>query len=331
MSADSFWDKLPRPFLALAPMADVTDAAFRHIIARYGKPDVMWSEFVSADGLYHTREVERMPDADNPLMRDLAYTEAERPIVAQLFSSSPAMLAYGARVVAELGFDGVDINMGCPDRAIEKQHAGAALIKRPALARELIRAAVEGAGGLPVSVKTRIGYRTNELRTWLPELLAEAPAAITVHARTRLELSRVPARWEHIREAVALRDAFRERTGVEVRIIGNGDVLNRADGLQKASASGADGAMIGRAFFGTPWLLSEGEPTRTERLRILVEHCRAFEERCSHKPFAVMKKHFKAYVHGYPGAADLREKLYGCACADEVAGVLAADSFNSTH
>ena len=89
--------------------------------------------------------------------------------------------------------------------------------------------------------------------------------------------------------------------------------------------------MIGRAFFGTPWLLSEGEPTRTERLRILVEHCRAFEEHCSHKPFAVMKKHFKAYVHGYPGAAELREKLYGCACADEVAGVLAAGSFSSTH
>lgn len=318
----SFWDKLPKPFFALAPMADVTDAAFRHLIALCGAPDVTWTEFVSADGLYHTREVQKMPDSENPLMQNLRFSDIERPIVAQLFSSDPAMLEYGAHLVALLGFDGVDINMGCPDKAVEKQGAGAALMKNPAAARALIRAAKKGASTLPVSVKTRIGYRTNDLVTWLPELLAEEPAAVTVHARTRKELSDVPARWEHVREAVTLRN----KSGSSTYIIGNGDVLDLDDARKKVEESGADGAMLGRAVFGNPWLFSkdtkrsEGRNERTleEKLHTLVLHCNLFETLVPHKSFAVMKKHFKSYVHGFSGAAEARAVLFETKNAREV-------------
>jgi tRNA-dihydrouridine synthase len=355
----NFWQDLPRPFFVLAPMADVTDAAFRYIITKYGKPDVLWTEFVSADGLYHTRELQRLPDSENPLMKDLVYGEGERPIVAQIFSSKPAMIEYASALVTELGFDGVDINMGCPDRSIEKQKAGAALMKDSALARELIRAAKRGTQGkIPVSVNTRVGYNKVELDTWLPELLAEEPATITVHARTRKEMSDVPARWEHVRDAVDLRN----RQDVGTLIIGNGDVMTLEEGRQRIEESGADGVMIGRGIFGNPWLfaglsacrgedraqrphpnpplkegrevvplpLPEGEvgrgweqnPTTPEKLRVLTEHCHAFEELCGHKSFSVMKKHFKAYVRNFDGAAELRVRLMECNSAEEVETVI---------
>ena len=180
----NFWEKLNKPIFVLAPMADVTDAAFRRIIAKYGKPDVFWTEFVSADGLTLAPEEGR-----KKLLRDLEYSESERPIVAQFFTSNPENMKKAAELAVELGFDGIDINMGCPDKSVEKQKAGAALIKNPKLAREIIRAAKAGAGSLPVSVKTRLGYNKDELETWLPELLAEEPAVVTIHARTRKEMS----------------------------------------------------------------------------------------------------------------------------------------------
>ena len=145
----NFWQKLPKPFFTLAPMADVSDAAFRRVIAKYGKPDVTYTEFVSADGLALAPA-----DGRRKLLADLMYSEAERPIVAQFFTSNPKHMRRAAELARELGFDGVDINMGCPDRSVEKQGAGAALMKKPQLARELIRAAKDGSGGLPVSVKT---------------------------------------------------------------------------------------------------------------------------------------------------------------------------------
>ncbi len=183
--------------MVMAPLANVTDAAFRQIIAKYGKPHVLYTEFVSADGLFlGGREA---------LLRDLAYHPSERPIIAQFFTSRPQHMKQAAALARELGFDGIDINMGCPDKSVEKQGAGAALIKNPELAREIIRAAKEGAGGLPVSVKTRIGYNKNELETWLPEILKEEPAAVVIHARTRKEMSLVPARWEHVKQAVEIR------------------------------------------------------------------------------------------------------------------------------
>lgn len=332
--AMSFWKKLKKPIIVLAPMADVTDAPFRRMIAKYsaherldgtvGGPDVMWTEFVSADGL-----TKASPEGKEKLLKDLMYSEEERPIVAQLFSSTPEHMEYAARLCADLGFDGVDINMGCPDRSIEKQGCGSAMIKNPARAREIIRAAKRGAGSLPVSVKTRVGYNRDELDTWLPELLAEEPAAITLHARTRKEMSLVPANWEYVKRAVAIRDAL----GSETLILGNGDVQSIEDAHQRIAATGADGAMLGRAIFGNPWLFHSehdlGNVSLEERFRVMLEHTRLFEELLPHKNFAIMKKHFKAYVNGFDGAKELRVELMNAHSSGEMEGIV--ERFLSTQ
>ncbi len=295
-------------------MADVTDAPFRQLIAKYGKPDVTWTEFVSADGLALAPKAGR-----EKLLKSFIFTESERPIVAQFFTANPDHMKKAAELASELGFDGVDINMGCPDRAVEKQGAGAALIKNPKLARELVRAAKEGAKNLPVSVKTRIGYNKNELETWLPELLAENPAAITIHARTRKEMSDVPARWDMVKRAVEIRNALKSET----LIIGNGDALDIKDARKKVEATGADGVMLGRAIFGNPWLFSEKNPTQKEKLLVLLEHTLLFEKILTGtKNFSVMKKHFKAYVSGFSGAAELRAKLMETNSAREVKKII---------
>lgn len=318
---NNFWQKLEKPVVAIAPMADVTDPAFRSIIAKYGKPDVFWTEFVAADGLYHTREIQKLPDEENPLMLDLVYGTNERPIVAQIFSGNPEMIEYAAALMVSLGFDGVDINMGCPHRAIEKQGAGAHLMKEPELAAELIRAAKRGTEEkIPVSVKTRIGYTENVLDTWLPVLLDEQPAVVTVHARTRKEMSKVPARWEHIAEAVAIRDST--DAYADTLIMGNGDVESIKQAKTLAKDTGADGVMIGRGIFGNPWLFAEHVPTVQERLRVLLEHCELFDRYCAHKSYAVMKKHFKAYVTGFPGSKELRTELFNAKDTNEVGEII---------
>jgi len=318
----SFWDKLKKPFFVLAPMADVSDVAFRRMIAlesshvradgTVGGPDVMWTEFVSADGLMRAT-----PEGKEKLMKDLLYSETERPIVAQLFSATPEYMESAACLCKELGFDGIDINMGCPDKSIEKQGAGAAHIKDPDRAYEVIKAAQRGADGLPVSVKTRLGYNTDILDTWLPKVLSAEPAAVTIHARTRKEMSKVPARWERVARAVEIRN----ECGSKALILGNGDVLNLADARTKAEMSGADGIMLGRAIFGNPWLFSEHgieAVPLAKRLRVLVEHTKLFEELLPHKSFAIMKKHYKAYVTGFDGAAELRAELMNAPTATEV-------------
>ncbi len=313
--ANSFWNTLPRPFFTLAPMADVTDPAFRQVLAAYGKPDVTWTEFVSADGLYHTREIGKLPDAENPLMRDLQFTKGEHPIVAQFFSAKPEMMAYAAKLVAELGFDGIDINMGCPDRSIEKQGCGAAMIKNPATAAEIIRAAQSA--GIPVSVKTRVGYNTEILESWLPVILAEKPAAVTLHLRTRKEMSLVPARWELMQKAVEIRN----RLAPEVLLIGNGDVKDLADARMKAQTYGADGVMIGRGIFGNPWVFAGRTATDTpiaEKLTALITLAHAFEALRPKKSFHILKKHIKAFVTGFDGAADIRARLMETENADEL-------------
>lgn len=306
---NNFWTTLPKPFFALAPMADVTDAAFRRIITKYGKPDIFWTEFVSSDGLVLAPEEGR-----EKLLKDLEYTEDERPIVAQLFTSKPENIEKAVCLAKELGFDGVDINMGCPDRSIEKQGAGAAHIKDLENAKEVIAAAREGAGDIPVSVKTRLGYNKNEIDTWIKSLLELNLPALTVHARTRKEMSKVPARWEDVKEIVRMRNEVAPKT----LIIGNGDVVDIEDGRRRVNDSGADGAMLGRAIFGNPWLFSEQTPTFQEKLTVMVEHTKLFEELLPHKNFAVMKKHYKAYVNGFAGAAELRQKLMETNSAGEV-------------
>jgi nifR3 family TIM-barrel protein len=317
----SFWDGLKRPFFVMAPMADVTDAAYRRIIADIKAPDVTWTEFVSADGLYHTREMKKMADGENPLMRDFLFSEGERPILAQIFGSNPETISYAAKLAAELGFDGVDLNMGCPDKSIEKQGAGAAMIKTPENAREVIRAAKES--GLPVSVKTRIGYNKETMDEWLPVLLEEDIAALAVHLRTRKEMSLVPAHWELMRKAVEIRDRVNPKTP----IIGNGDVKDLEDARKKAEETGADGIMLGRAIFGNPWVFAgrkhEDTPPR-ERIEALVKLAYEFEKLQPKKSFHILKKHIKAFVTGFDGAAELRAKLMETESAEALAGVVAA-------
>ena len=330
-----FWQKLQKPFFVLAPMADVTDAAFRRVIAKYsahtrrdgtiGGPDVMWTEFVSADGLILASE-----EGKKKLMADLLYSEAERPIVAQLFSSDLENMERAARLCLELGFDGIDINMGCPDRSIEKQGCGAAMMKNPERARAIIAAAKRGGKGevhgeekeLSVSVKTRIGYNADDLEEWLPALLSEAPAAITFHARTRKEMSKVPAHWERIKRAVEIRDELKSET----RIIGNGDITDLADARAKARASRADGVMLGRAIFGNPWLFHPDRDVATvsleERLRVMVEHTKLFAELLPHKNLAIMKKHYKAYMQGFEGAHALRARLMESHSVPEIEAIV---------
>lgn len=310
----NFWAELQRPFFVLAPMADVTDAAFRRMIAKYSSPAtfVTYTEFVSADGLCLAPEEGRAK-----LMRDLLFTEAERPIVAQFFTANPAHMEKVAALASELGFNGVDINMGCPAGPVMNQGAGAELIKNPDLAVELIAAAKRGAPNLPVSVKTRLGYNTDALEEWIPKLLSAEPVVLTLHARTRKDMSKVPARWERVKRAVEIRNEL----GSKTLIVGNGDVKNMKEALARVAETGADGVMIGRGIFGTPWLFDLRSRTYTtaEKLRIAVEHTKLFEELLGDiKSFAIMKKHFKAYVEGFPGAKELRMELMETTSAKEV-------------
>ncbi len=362
----NFWQKMKdkgKPILCLAPMSDVTDVAFRHIIAKYSKKVskatlwgrgssrvaldtyVTYTEFVSADGLVLAPEKGR-----KKLLKDLEYSEIERPIVAQFFTSKPEMMEKAAELAVELGFDGIDINMGCPDKSIEKQGAGASLIKNPKLARELIKAAKRGIQNynghhcnlkkcgiinkkeIPISVKTRLGYNKDELEEWLPELLAENPAVIVVHARTRKEMSKVPANWERIKRAVEIRDEVSKATfdTQKTLIIGNGDIKDVADAIQKCKESGADGAMLGRAVFGKPWLFSNSRALENKNdmkvikkiLQILLEHTKLFEKKLGPpaggiKNFSIMKKHFKEYLRGV-NLKDLKSKLMETENAQEV-------------
>ncbi len=294
-------------------MANVTDAAFRRLIAQYGKPDIMYTEFVSANGLASAgREA---------LIRDLEYSESERPIIAQLFTADPEKMFEAAKIVAELKFDGIDINMGCPDKNVMKQGAGACLMKHPDIARELMKAAKAGAPNLPLSIKTRIGDTKNDLHHWLPELLSEKPAAIIIHCRTRKEMSKVPARWQHIAEAVTIAQ------GSGTLIIGNGDVKDLEDARVKAAETGADGVMLGRAIFGNPWLFNPKKNNATiplaERLKVMIEHTKLFNQLLGDiKPFAIMRKHYKAYANGFDGAKELRVQLMQTENIEEVEEVV---------
>jgi nifR3 family TIM-barrel protein len=335
----NFWEELPRPFFALAPMYDVTDSAFRQMFIKcsrgegvrnatsnepacpVGRPEVvfrtpfvLFTEFVSADGL-------ASDGGRAKLLRELYFVPAEQPIVAQIFGSKPETIREAVKIIKELGFAGVDINMGCPDRAVEKQGSGSALIKNPQLAREIILAAKEVAGDMPVSVKTRIGYSKIDTENWARIILETRPSAVTFHLRTRKELSKVEAHWE---EAEILGQLGKE---YNIPVICNGDVANVEEGKELAKKYKIDGVMIGRGAFGKPWLFAD-ETVRSrisgsleKRLLTVVEHAQLFEELylpgptndklfAGHtKNFSVMRKHFKAYVTGFKRAMALRTRL----------------------
>ena len=311
---NNFWKKLPKPFFALAPMLDVTDSPFRQIVEKCQKPDVFYAWFVSVDGLC-SRGKENILRTPN-----LQISKKENPIVVQLFGKDPEKFEKSAVIMAELGFDGIDINMGCPDKDILKQGAGAALIKDPKLAREIIEATKKGAGKLPVSVKTRIGfYKKNEMENWMKELLEEKPAAICLHGRTAVQRYGGEADWEAISKAVQ----FSKNS--ETLIIGNGDVKNREEGILKAKESKVNGIMIGRAILGNPWIFSQKEEliSQKEKLEMLKKHAKLFEKYYQEKKgFGNFRKYIRCYIWGFPEAKELRMKLMEAKSAKEIEKII---------
>ncbi|MEE8404344.1 MAG: tRNA-dihydrouridine synthase [candidate division Zixibacteria bacterium] len=315
-----FWDKIEKPIYAMAPMADVTDAAFRYMIAKYGKPDVMFTEFVSCDGLC---------SAGRPnLMKYLLYDEIERPIVIQLFGEKPENFYKSALFARELKFDGIDINMGCPVKTVTKTGSGAALINTPELGKEIIAAAIEGAGKLPVSVKTRIGYNSITIAEWVEHLLETNLAAITLHLRTKKEMSNVQAHWETAHEAVKL------ARQTDTLLLANGDLddLDQADKM--IEQTGIDGVMMARAIYGFPWLFDRTKTRESitvgDRLSAMIEHSRLYEKMFdSKKNFAVMIKHLRAYATGFNGARELRVMMEDVKNSKDVESRI--DKFRKMH
>lgn len=320
-----------RPLFVLAPMADVTDVAFRTVIADARAPDIFWTEFVSADGLIRATDIGKYK-----LKKDLLFDkEKQRPIIAQLFSSTYQYMYEATKLCIELGFDGVDINMGCPDKSIEKQKCGSAMIKNPEKAVEVIKACKDarndfGTPDFAVTVKTRVGYNAVEIDVWIPLLLEQEVDLITIHARTRKEMSKVPARWEHVNTVVKMRDAWAEKNPGKTAplIFGNGDITDIHDAYEKCTTFEADGAMIGRAMFGNPWLFKDIEhiatdkkfvPTREERIKTLIKQVEIFNAELGDvKSFALMKKFFKTYMVGFDDAKEVRESIMGMESAGEV-------------
>jgi tRNA-dihydrouridine synthase len=295
-----FWQALARPFFILAPMEDVTDTVFRQIVASCGRPDAYFTEFTSADGL--------VSRGRKKVGQRLVFTQAERPIVAQLWGLEPKNFYTCAREIAVLGFDGIDLNFGCPERSVVVKGAGAALIKNQPLAHEIIQATHEGAGGLPISVKTRIGYAQIETEPWIDFLLTHDLNAITIHGRTAKEMSAVPVHWDEIAKARELRN----HSGKKTLIVGNGDVRTRANGETLAKRYSLDGIMIGRGIFEDPWVFENPHQTHkaAERLQKFIAHIDLFTTTWGEtKNFLVLRKFVKTYVSGFTGASELRVKL----------------------
>jgi tRNA-dihydrouridine synthase len=348
-----FWEKLSKPIIGLSPMDGVTDAAFRYITAKYGHPSVTFTEFIPVEGV--CRGVLR-------LMDDFKYSEIERPIVAQVFGSNPESFYKVSFLVAALGFDGIDINMGCPDKSISlKQGAGAGLILKPQLAKEIVRACQAGItdfangkkladiglpsallhyvqsikgedevpGGerveIPVSVKTRLGFDSVIIEDWVKDLLEAQPAVIIIHGRTLKQMYRDSADWDSIARAARIAQ------GSNILILGNGDIKDYQEALQKIEQYDVSGVLIGRASFGNPWVFNKNsnDHSTEEKLRVMVEQAQYFAQFLKNKPFVNMRKNFGWYCRGFEGASQLRTNLMEAVSLDDV--TLIVDNFLIKH
>ncbi|MDT2825007.1 tRNA dihydrouridine synthase [Vagococcus lutrae] len=311
---ENFWAALPKPFFILAPMEDVTDVVFRHVVKEAGAPDVFFTEFTNSDSFCH-------PDGKESVRGRLVFTEDEQPIVAHIWGDNPDFFREMSMGVAEMGFKGIDINMGCPVPNVAGRGKGSGLILRPDVAATLIEAAK--AGGLPVSVKTRIGYHEREEMTaWITHLLEQDIANLSVHLRTRDEMSKVPAHWDMIPEIMAIRDRVAPQTLITI----NGDIADRTAGLALAEKYGVDGIMIGRGIFKNPFAF-EKEPREhsTEELLGLLQLQLDLQDHYAEMvPRSIVGLHrfFKIYVKGFPGASDLRASLMNTKSTDEVRALL---------
>ena len=294
----NIWDKLPKPFLILAPMEGVTDIVFRQVIAKAGRPDLFFTEFTNVSS--YASEKGR----DNALER-LKISPTDQPIIAQIWGKDPEHFSICTAALENLGFAGVDLNFGCPDKNVNHNGGGAAMIKTPNLAIECFRNAKKSTN-LPVSVKTRLGWsKPEEYHDWLSILLAEHPAALTVHLRTKKEMSKVPAHYELIPEIVKLRDQI----SPETKLIINGDIKNRAHALElHQKYPEIDGFMIGRGVFANPYCFTDHAPTREELMDLLKLHLDLYEK-YQFSSFEPLKHFFKIYINNFHGAADIRAKL----------------------
>jgi tRNA-dihydrouridine synthase len=324
----SMWDTLPRPFSVLAPMEDVTDTVFRRIVRQVGPPDVVMTEFTSTDGL--------CTEGRPRVIGRLRFAADERPIIAQIWGNVPDRYRRVAAEVREMGFDGLDINMGCPVRKITSRGSCGALINNPSLAGELIAAAKEGAGDLPVSVKTRIGVTRSNAEQWLGFLLAQGISALTIHGRTVAQQSEGEADWDTVTLAVRLRD----QAGLPTRIIGNGDVKTAAVFFRRVRETGADGVMIGRGIFENLFLfrairsardsvdLPETEFSRLEspeKIAYFRRHLALHRATWGMgKNFDVLKKFVKTYVRAFEGAGRLVDAIMRTRTHEDAEGILDA-------
>lgn len=308
----NIWQKLKKdkkPFFVLAPMDDVTDTVFRQIVKKHSPADLMMTEFANTDGWCSAGK--------EAIYKRLKYEEGERPLIAQIWGANPEHYEIMSRDILELGFDGIDINMGCPIKDVVKTGACSALIENHDLTEEIIKAVKRGTQGkIPLSVKTRIGYNKIDTENWCGFLLSQGIDALTIHGRTKKDMSKVPANWDEIAKVVDLRD----KLSPETIIVGNGDVSTRQDGIDKSIQYGVDGIMIGRGIFQDFFVFSNGEmqPDLSQMLKILKEHTLLHRELLQGNRFEPLKKFIKMYVHGFSNASALRAELMNTSSHQEL-------------
>lgn len=313
------WQTLPSHFLSLAPMEGVTDVVFRQVIAKAGRPDLFFTEFTNVSSFASER-------GRHDALARLTVAPTDPPIIAQIWGKEPAHFAELAATLAELGFSGLDINMGCPDRHVNKAGGGAAMIKTPELVIACIKQAKTHTD-LPVSVKTRLGFSfVEEYQTWLPLLLEQQLANLTVHLRTRKEMSKVPAHFELIPEIIKLRDQISPNTKLTI----NGDIKDRAQAeaiWQDYPA--VDGIMIGRGVFTNPYCFTTHQPTQAELLDLFHYHLDLYDARAaelassgSRYPYEPLKHFFKIYINNFPGSKELRAQLMEAKSTAELRQIL---------
>lgn len=318
----NIWTTLPHPFFVLAPMEDVTDTVYRQVVSMCGRPNLYFTEFTNVDGILSV--------ATEKVSQRLQFSSSEKPLIAQIWGTNPESFLKVAKLLVEKGFDGIDINMGCPESGIVKKFAGGGMIRNPQLAAEVIAATKEGAGDLPVSVKTRIGYNKIITEEWVTHLLSQKVAALTIHGRTVSEGSKVPAHWDEIGKAVGLRDNLQLST----KIIGNGDVMSYQQGLDLVKEFHVDGIMVGRGIFANPWFFNPNidiaKVSLRERCNMLLRHMELFLEVWQDKKnFDILKKFFKAYLRDFEGANELRAELMLKKNPEEIREVIAKIDFSS--
>ena len=308
--------KMPKPFFVLAPMDDVTDTVFRQIVADCAAPDLFFTEFVNVDGLQSPGREKLLPK--------LKLTEKEKPIISQVWGKDPANYHKTVKDLIAMGYEGVDINMGCPDRAVVKNGCCSALINNRELAGEIIKATKAAAGNdFPVSVKTRVGFTTIDL-SWIEFLLQQKLNMLTIHARTTNEMSKVPAHYELFEQIVELRDKLSPTT----LIVANGDITSRSGGVALAKKYNLDGVMIGRGVFDDPYVFAQKSPwlsmTKVKKINLYKKHVELFAKTWPNgeRRIHTLNKFCKIYINGFDGAKELREKLMNATSAQSLLELL---------